>query len=47
MKSVYFKSRIKKLIELERGVGPMNEEETSLYYLLFNYKECNFKMILN
>lgn len=47
MKSLYFKSRIKKLIELERGVGPINQDEISLYYLLFNYKECNFKMILN
>lgn len=47
MKSLYFKSRIKKLIELERGVGPLNEEECSLFYLLFHYKECNFKLILN
>lgn len=46
MKSIYSASRIRKLIEIERGVGPL-EEECSLGYLMFHYKECNFKMILN
>lgn len=47
MKSMSSKTRIKKLIELERGVGPLNQENNFLYYLLFHYKDCNFKLILN